>query len=129
MPASDHSHAAEFGTHASHGSLFISSIEQIDHEPLLLPYAHYLRQAWSEIDLAGVLCVDGRPTVYLCEAKRFTAEQKRERHRFVWNQGLVPLVLFLAPGQVEAHSGVRKPAKPGATEESTQHTLIPNLGH
>jgi hypothetical protein len=129
MPASDNSHAAEFGKHASHGSLFISSLEQVDREPILLPYAHYLRQAWSEVDLAGVLCVDGRPTVYLCEAKRFTSEQKRERQRFIWNQGLVPLLLFLTPGQIEAHSGVRKPAKPGTPEESTEHTLIPDLGH
>ncbi len=129
MPSSDNSHAAEFGTHASHGSVFIASVEQIDREPVLLPYAHYLRQAWSELSLGGVLCVDGRPTVYLCESKRFTAEQKREYQRFVWNQGLVPLLLFLMPGQVEAHSGVRKPAKPGAPDESTEHTLIPNLGN
>jgi len=129
MPASDHIHAAEFGTHASHGSLFISKAEQIDSEPILLPYAHYLRQAWNELSLGGVLCVDGRPTVYLCEAKRFTTGQKYEYQRFVWNQGLVPLLLFLTPGQVEAHSGVRKPAKPGSPDESIEHTLIPNLGH
>ena len=129
MPVSDNNQAAKFGDHVSHGSLFISSVDQIDREPGLLPYAHYLRQAWGELSLAGVLCVDGCPTVYLCEAQRFSTEQKRRCQSFVWNQGLVPLLLLLTPGHVEAHSGVRKPAKPGTSDESFEHTLIPDLGH
>ena len=129
MPVSDDKQAAEFGKHVSHGSLFISSVGQIDCEPVLLPYAHYLQQAWNQLNLAGVLCVDGRPTVYICEAKRFTPKQKREHQRFVWNQGLVPLILFFTPGKVEAHSGVRKPTKASAPDKSSEHTLIPDLGH
>jgi hypothetical protein len=37
--------------------------------------------------------------------------------------------MFLTPGQVEVHSGVRKPAKPGSPDESPERTLIPDLGH
>ena len=92
-------------------------------QPALLPYAHYLRQAWSELRLSGVLCVDGRPTVYLCEGARFTQQQKRERHRFVWNQGLVPLLIFLTPNQVEVHSTVKKPEKDPANDELFDSTF------
>ena len=129
MPATDEKLAAEFGEHISHGSMFLSSVEQIDLHHVLLPYAHYLQQAWAELNLGGLLCVDGRPMVYLCEAKRFTTEQKRERQRFVWNQGLVPLLVLLTPGQVEVYSGVRKPLKPDAPDDTPDSTLIPDLGN
>jgi hypothetical protein len=129
MPAIDNKLAANFGKDVSYGSLFISSVDLIDQEQLLLPYAHYLRQAWEELNLGGVLCVDGRPTVYLCESKRFSVEQKRKCQIFVWNQGLVPLLVFLTPGQVEVHSGVRMPAKPGTPDDLPERTLIPDLGH
>ena len=82
-----------------------------------LPYAHYLRQAWNELDLSGVLCVDGRPAVYLCGSERFTHQQKRENHRFVWNQGLVPLLIFVTPNQVEVHSTIKKPEKDAVSPE------------
>jgi hypothetical protein len=131
MPETIEQKAAEFGRHASPGSWFLSKEEDIPAKPALASYAHYLRQAWSELKLSGVLCVDGRPTVYLCEGPRFTQQQKRERHRFVWNQGLVPLLIFLTPNQIEVHSTVKKPEKdPENSELFDQNlsSLIPNLG-
>jgi hypothetical protein len=129
MTATDERLAVRFGEQISHGSVFLSSVEQIDRHEVLLPYAHYIRQAWAELNLGGVLCVDGRPMVYFCEAKRFTTEQKRARQRFVWNQGLVPLLVLLTLGQVKAHRGVRKPLKPDAAEDTPDTTLISDLGN
>lgn len=106
---------AEFGKYASPGSWFLSEESEIENYAALLPYSHYLRQAWSELSLSGVLCVDERPAVYLCAGTRFTPQQKRERHRFVWNQGLVPLLIFLTPDQVEVYSAVKKPEKDSPT--------------
>jgi len=131
MPETIETKVAEFGSHASSGSWFLSKENDIEEQPGLLPYSHYLRQAWSELNLSGVLCVDGRPTVYLCGGTSFTAQQKREHHRFVWNQGLVPLLVFLTPDQVEVHSTVKKP-EPAAVDElfgGTLSSLIPNLGN
>jgi SAM-dependent methyltransferase len=122
---------AEFGELASPGSWFLSKEADIEEHPELLPYSHYLRQAWEELKLRGVLCVDGRPTVYLCADVHFTAEAKRRHHSFVWNQGLVPLLIFLTPNQVEVHSSVKKPQKEpdkGFFEEDLP-SLIPNLGN
>ncbi len=82
--------------------------------------------------MSGVLCVDGRPTVYLCEAAHFSSEQKRNRHRFVWNQALVPLLVFITPNQVEVHSTVKIPEKAPAGDDlfdSDSSSLIPNLGN
>ena len=132
MPEAIGSKVAEFGRHASPGSWFLAKDSEIEEQRELIPYSHYLRQAWTELDLRGVLCVDGRPTVYLCEATHFTPDQKRDRHRFAWNQGLVPLLIFVTPNQVEVHSTVKMPAKEpqgGGLFESGLTSLIPNLGN
>ncbi len=128
MPLTGEMHAGDIVRHISHGSLYLLKVEDIDQELRLLPYAHYLRQAWQELNLDGVLCVDARPTVYVCESARFSQEKKSEMQRFVWNQGLVPLLVLISPGQIEAHSGVRKPAKTDAPADAPDRTLITNLG-
>lgn len=127
MPSASKSSGGEFGRNISYGSLFLSKFDDIDREPRLLPYAHYLRQAWTELNLTGVLCVDGKPIVYICEAKRFSIEQKRKQLRFVWNQGLVPLLILLTPSSVEVHTGVRKPLNFEVPDEFPDPTLIPGL--
>ncbi len=132
MPETIEPRVAEFGRQTSPGSWFLSKESEIEDQRELLPYSHYLRQAWSELGLSGVLCVDGRPAVYLCESARFTSEQKRERHRFVWNQGLVPLLVFLTPNAVEVHSTVKMPERGQAGEglfDAGISSLIPNLGN
>src|SRR5437016_13639409 len=106
MPEAIEISVAQLRSSVSPGSWFLSEETDIEKYPALLPYSHYLRQAWSELSLNGVLCVDGRPTVYLCGGSRFTAQQKRERHRFAWNQGLVPILVFVSYNQVEVHSTV-----------------------
>jgi hypothetical protein len=132
MPEAIGSTVAEFGRHVSPGSWFLAQDSEIEERRELLPYSHYLRQAWSELDLSGVLCVDGRPAIYLCEATHFTHDQKRDRQRFAWNQGLVPLLIFITPNHVEVHSTVKMPAKEpgrGGLFEGDLSSLIPNLGN
>jgi len=117
MPNTIEFKVAEFAEQVSPGSWFLSAVDDIAQYPELLPYAHYLRQAWGELGLSGVLCVDRRPAVYLCAGTSFNRQQKRDSHRFVWNQGLVPLLIFLTPDQVEVHSTVKKPERVPATGE------------
>ena len=132
MPDTVEPKIAEFGRYASPGSWFLSKETDIERYPALLPYSHYLRQAWNELALSGVLCVDGRPAVYLCGNDRFTKQQKRERHRFVWNQGLVPLLVLATPNHVEVHSTVKKPEKDAESDglfDVNLPSLIPHLGN
>ena len=131
MPTASNVTVADFGQHISPGSVFLYEEQQIAREASLLPYAHYLRHAWRQLNLSGVLCVDGRPTVYLCEGMRFTQQQKRDKHLFVWNQGLAPLLVLLTPDRVEVHSTIKKPEeKPGGQElfEGELPSLILHLG-
>jgi len=121
---------ADFGGLVSHGSLYLSGIAQVDEIPWLLPYAHYLKQAWQELSLAGVLCVDGRPAVYVCEADAFTPQEVTARHHFVWNQGVVPLLILLSQGKAELHTAARKPLRPGPNGElftAQPHTFIQSI--
>jgi SAM-dependent methyltransferase len=124
---------AELAEQASPGSWFLSAEDDIARYPDLLPYAHYLRQAWSELSLSGVLCVDRRPSVYLCASMSFTRQQKRNSHRFVWNQGMVPLLVFLTPDRVEVHSTVKKPERDQTTGgllfDDNLSSLISDLGN
>ncbi len=133
MPDTIELKVAELAEHASPGSWFLSAKDDIALYPDLLPYAHYLRQAWGELSLRGVLCVDRRPAVYLCSGTSFTREQKRDSHRFVWNQGLVPLLIFLTPDRVEVHSTVKKPERdPDAGEflfDDKLSSFITGLGN
>jgi N-6 DNA Methylase len=131
MPETAERRVLEFGRQASPGSWFLTEPAEIRSRHQLLPYSHYLRQAWSELDLSAILCVDGRPTVYLCEAARFSPGQQRERQRFVWNQGLVPLLVFVTPDQVDVHSTVKMPERESVAKglfDENASTLIPNLG-
>jgi SAM-dependent methyltransferase len=123
-------HISEFSAAISTGSWFLSEESDIQEHPELIPYAHYLRQAWNELNLSGILCVDSRPTVYLCAGSLFSVEQKRQRHRFVWNQGLVPILIFLTPSQLEVHSAIKKPELTKNDEQlfgSELSSLIPYL--
>ena len=108
--------ASDFNLQPSRGSFYLERVEQIDERQELLPYAHSLRHAWSKLRLSGVLCVDSRPTVYFCEAARFSTDQKRNSHLFVWNQGLVPVFVMATRQHVEVYSGVKKPEAPEAPE-------------
>jgi predicted RNA methylase len=130
MPETIEEKVVQFKRHISPGSWFISHKNDIENYSALLPYSHYLRQAWTELDLNGVLCVDGRPIVYLCGNEHFTQQRKRAIHRFVWNQGLVPLLIFLTSNQVEVHSAVKKPEKDIASDtlfDADLTSLIPHL--
>ncbi len=113
----------EFKDQVSPGSIFLSAERHIDEQPALLPYAHYLHQAWYELDLKGVLCVDAKPVVYLCGAQSFTRKKKKEQHRFVWNQGLVPLLMFVTPSSVEVHSAVKRPEREAGGQLSLSDDL------
>ena len=127
MPQICEPKTAEFGRHISQGSFFVSKIGDIEREDVLLPYAHYLRQAWSDFGLSGVLCVDNRPVIYLCEADHFTTDQKRIKQRLVWNQGLVPLLIFITPNQIEVHSTVKKPEE--KSDSNDLSSLVQDLGN
>lgn len=129
MSSSTNQRTAALAEHISQGSIFLASLDELEDHPILLPYAHYVTQAWDELGLSGVLCVDGRPTIYLCEGESFDLETKHSSQQFVWNQGLTPLLVFLTRTGVEVHSALRKPVEisTGGLFEAALPSLIPQL--
>ncbi len=129
MSSSAKSGTAAFAEHISQGSIFLASLDELGNHSILLPYAHYVAQAWNKLNLTGVLCVDGRPTIYICEGQSFDVKTKHATQQFAWNQGLTPLLVFLTRTAVEVYSTLRKPVEipTDGLFEAELPSLIPQL--
>lgn len=127
MSLRENARATSLAGHRSSGTIYLTSADDLEDHPALLPYAHYIAQAWDELDdLSGVLCVDSRPTVYLFERNSFDLETKRTCHRYVWNQGLAPLLIFLTRTQVDVYSAATVPVE-DAVDGLFARDDLPNL--
>src|ERR1035441_9275136 len=79
----------------------------------ILAYQHMLLRAWEEMNLSGVLTLNGIPTVYLRdEAKPVTAEVAATAQLQFWNQGVATVLLLRDPQHVWVFSSMIKPASP-----------------
>ncbi len=73
-------------------------------------YTHTLRRAWKSFDdLVGVLSVQGRPTVYIEECATDDRIGYQEQRRF-WSNGVAPILVRVAPREIQVYSGLRPPA-------------------
>ncbi len=91
--------------------LFFRSADDIERFAGKHPYSHLMRRAWETMHLNGILCVDGRPTVYFKEVKRLDSIRQHNRYRKFWNQGLATLLVVSSPDQVQVFSSLAKPVK------------------
>ena len=121
---------AEFGGQVSPGSIFLSAERHIDEQPRLLPYAHYLHQAWRELDLKGVLCVDGKPVSYLC-GSLIVSRAGRKKSSIGFRLESRPRSFFLdafaTPASVEVHSAVKRPEREASGQLSLVADNLPSL--
>ena len=76
--------------------------------------AHGLEQAFELLELDGMFCSDQTPLVYFKEVQVVDPGQARELHRKFWNLGTAPILVLVAPEQVQVYSGM---ARPEAEEE------------
>lgn len=94
---------------------YYSNLTQISGEPGLLGYMRVLRRAWDEKEgfgLAGVLCVEGVPTLYKKVSRRILGDGEiLELHRRFWNQSVASILLVSDPGSVYLISGLQPPEK------------------
>jgi len=106
--------------------LYLSDVSELISHPELATVSHAIRQAWRELGLSGVLCIDHQPCAYIKEQKRFTADQKERLVKFVWNQGTAPQLILIDESKVEVYSSLaRPPGKSGQAwaPESLVETL------
>ncbi len=98
----------------SSGREIVPSIDQIQR----YPDAHALRRAWEKIGLTGIVCVDGKPTVYLKEVRQIRPSDIRRYQRFVWNQGIATVLVVCTADKIHVYSAMAPPARDD--EEPTQ---------
>ena len=102
---------------------FFRSADDIDKYAGRHPYSHFMRRAWETMHLNGILCVDGKPTVYFKELQRFDSRMQRSCYQKFWNQGLATLLVFRSPDDVQVFSSLAEPAdKESAIKE--EHRLV-----
>ena len=107
------------------GMKFYSSRESVKADPRLLGYVSAIERAWSEMGLKGVLCLDGRPVLYLKEhGTQFSTTERIKLQRLFWNQGIANVLVLADPTTVYIYSGLAKPLKDLPDEEALVDTLV-----
>lgn len=97
------------GVDQTAASLYLRDTSQLLNHSELAPHAHAIRYAWESLELCGVLCVDGQPSVYFKEQSRFSAKRKEELVKFFWNQGTAAKLVLIDDNKVEIHSSLARP--------------------
>ncbi len=105
---------------------FFSSLADVEKYAGRHPYSQFMRRAWETMQLNGILCVDGKPTVYFKEVASLTSNDRRSLYNKFWNQGLATLLVVSTPDSVEVFSSLARPAK-GDTPLEDEHRLVQTL--
>jgi hypothetical protein len=89
---------------------FFSSMDQLDDTAGRVPQPHALRRAFEQLGIDGVLCQERSPVVYFRQVTKIDANLIINLHRSVWNQGIAPILVIIAPNEVHVYSGLIPPA-------------------
>jgi hypothetical protein len=111
------------------GFRYYRSSRDILRGPEIFAYQHMLLRAWEEMNLSGVLTLNGIPTVYIREESRpLTASSAAEALRQFWNQGIATVLILRDPVQVRVFSSMTKPVNPvTATDAEMEDRLVEKL--
>lgn len=91
------------------------SVAELDLASPLVTQLHAMRNAWRDLELSAILCVNYKPTVYFKEVARFDPEEMRRLHRRFWNHGVAPILVVASKTEVQVFSGLATP--PGDTDD------------
>lgn len=111
------------------GFAFYRSKHDVLQSRELYPYQHMLLRAWGDMNLSGVLTLDGVPTVYVRDETRpVSARVAAEAHRQFWNQGIATTLVLRDPEKVRIFSSMTAPANPEtASEEDVEQRLVEQI--
>ena len=110
------------------GMVFYNSLESVRRDADLLGYVSVIERAWREINLAGVLCLDSRPVLYLKEyARPYSFRERIILQRLFWNQGVANVLVLADPTSVYIYSGLAKPPGDHLDEEAEESALVEKL--
>ncbi|HKQ39938.1 MAG TPA: N-6 DNA methylase, partial [Verrucomicrobiae bacterium] len=75
------------------------------------PYWHHLQRAWDEFGLCGVLCLEGKPTIYFKAVARADLQKEAEWQKMLWNQGMAAMLVVQDPMKTRIYSALARPQK------------------
>jgi hypothetical protein len=82
-----------------------------DDAPEFRAHGHALRRFFSDLRMDAVLCIEGRPTVCIKDARPLTSKKVEELRRQLWNLGATTLFVVEEQNGVKVFSTLVKPAK------------------
>lgn len=102
------------GWHASVDARLLRASEPWEEAPEFRSHGHVLRRLFADSepeDLAidAVLCVDGRPTVCIKDARALSSPEIEDFRRRVWNLGAATLLVVETQRDVQVFSTMAKP--------------------
>jgi hypothetical protein len=120
--------ASKFGLGKLSAEIYFTSFAEAARESAkqsaLRGQLHHIRKAFDALKIDGVLCVDGRPTVFF---KNFHQPLSRaeinEEQRRCWNQGVATVFVLRDPHRVYLFSGLVPPNR-HAREAITEHEAL-----
>src|SRR5579864_1056591 len=103
------------GWEACVDSRILRAGERWQDAPEFRNHGHALRRFFSDLQIDAVLCVDGRPTVCIKDARDLSSNQVEALRRQLWNLGAT--TLFVAEGQhdIKVFSTLVRPVKDDTT--------------
>lgn len=113
---------SEFGIAAAGPKDFFASKAELNTPGMNASQGHVLRRAFDLLELDGVLCTENTPLVYFKKVNRIEPAEVARLHRTFWNHGGAPILVLVAPDQVQIYSGLVRPLPQG-----DPHGTIPAL--
>lgn len=92
-------------------TVFYRSERQWAATPAAQKSAHFMRRAWEQLQLEGILTVEDKPTVYFKRVTRRDPIAEAELHRRLWNQGAATLLVVRDANEVRVYSALATPEK------------------
>lgn len=99
----------EFGIDDAGPRAFFASKAELNAPGMNASQGHVLRRAFDLLKLDGVFCTENTPLVYFRLVKKIEAAEAASLHRTFWNHGGAPILLLIAPDQVQVYSGLVQP--------------------
>ena len=110
------------------GMHFYASLESVLQDDTILSYFSVIKRAWREMKLDGVLCLDGRPVLYLKSyARPFTNQERLFQQRLFWNQGVANILVLADPTTVYIYSGLARPARDDLDQAAAEEALVQTI--
>jgi hypothetical protein len=116
----------EFGIASAGPRDFFTSKAELNAPGTTASQGHVLRRAFDLLELDGIFCTENTPLVYFKKVNGISPAEVARLHRTFWNHGGAPILVLVAPDQVQIYSGLVRPL-PHADANSVIPALVQTL--